>query len=38
MDSKTDARQQYYTDFTVNYILVRVIILDLPNKVIMQQE
>ena len=39
MDSKTEfARQQYYTAFTVKYILLRVITLDLPNKVIMQKE
>ena len=39
MDSKTEfARQQYYTNFTVKYILLRVIMLVLPNKVIMQKE
>ena len=38
MDCKIDARQQYHTDFTVKYILLRVIALDLPNKAIMQKE
>ena len=39
MDNKTEfARQQYYTDFTVKYILFLLRAIDLPNRVIMQKE